>query len=129
MFVDGIGHLYVEWALHNRLRRQFMHPLSSAIHGTYLRDDVHESIADSVACLLVPRAKACGIPPPPSSFLLGGFDCLFLYKTWLFILHKNSISTFYFTKKAVESIHRLHEVLKDRGHGKVRGEPSVVIRR
>jgi hypothetical protein len=42
------------------VRREFMHRLSAAIHGTlgsYLRDALQVGSADAVACLPVPRAK------------------------------------------------------------------------
>jgi hypothetical protein len=42
------------------VQREFMQPLSGALHGTlssYFRDALQEGSADAVACLPVPRAQ------------------------------------------------------------------------
>jgi hypothetical protein len=65
------------------VRREFLQRLSAALHGTlgsYLRDALHEGSADAVACLIAPRAHACGIFPSLFifSFLILWLQCFSL---------------------------------------------------
>jgi hypothetical protein len=61
------------------VRREFLQHLYADLHGSlgsYLRDALQEGSADTVACLHVPRAYACGAFSS-FSFLLGGFHISF----------------------------------------------------
>jgi hypothetical protein len=60
------------------VRRESTERLSAALHGTlgsYLRNALHEGNDDTVTCLHIPRAKACGVF---SFLLLCDFHCFFL---------------------------------------------------
>jgi hypothetical protein len=48
--------------------------------GFYLRDALREGSFDNVACLHVPRSKACGFFLLDFPFSIGGFHCFFLEK-------------------------------------------------